>query len=224
MTLHGPDPHQRHPLPELDDGRTLAITDPPPAIPTVHISAAGTSIRAPQGRPGDCTGTVRIARLKDARTATMPLGPADDAVRRRQSERAALELARRDPLAPAGGPVPSPDAIARGSGDFWIRPTCASCSTSTAGFDALFPIVAQNAGGEHRRRAERPPAALHEQQPGVASSTTTIPSRLQNVAAPATTANSYCHLGSYTPAFPTLREGLRLSRGATSTCTRRGRA
>jgi hypothetical protein len=201
MTLTGPIHTNGSLYLNSSDGRTLAITDNPPSIPAVHMSASGDIIRRRKDDAGVCTGLVRIARLVDEIAATPPdlqTMPCAGVQSSSQLSGWLGAIRSHQPVVL----VPSPDSIARGSGDFWNRADLRLVLDMTASDSThLIPIVAQNAGGGiDATQNNRLQTFLQEREGRIFYSDYPMPG-FQNVAS-CGTANSYCHPGSYDPVFP----------------------
>jgi hypothetical protein len=183
------------------DGRTLTITDNPPGIPAVHLSASGDVIRRRKDDSSVCTGTVQIARLVDEIAATPPDLQTMPCAGVQSSSQLASWLGAVRSHQPVVS-VPSPDSIQRGSGNFWTQADLrivlnvyASDSTH------LFPIVVQNAAGNTDATKNARLQAFMAAKPGRIFYTDVPESGKDNVTT-CTTSDSYCNPTSYDPDFP----------------------
>ncbi len=201
MNLHGP-VHTNGSL-YINSNATLTVNELNPNIPTVHLSAAS---RIYRGRKdvSSCTGTVNIARLRDANNDgardIQAVGCSGAATSQLSSSTLSGWLGAMLANQPAVS-VPTPDALQHGTGDFWhqadLRIALDVNNRDAAG---RIPIVvkaddetvdAANTARLQLFLAARPGAIFYNDVPRAGS---------QNVATCATV-NSYCHQASYTPNF-----------------------
>jgi len=196
MNLHGP-VHTNGDL-YLNANSTLVVEDLQPVQPTVHVSAAGMVFRGRKDR-SECTGTVKIDRLRDADGD----GSLDSRTLSCSGEKTTADLApwlgslvrdQQDIV------LPDPGVLARGSGDYWekadLRIALDLYHPDGAGH---YPIVVlapdQSVDATKSARLDSFIAA----NPGriFYSDVPVSGRRARNVNCGAPPANSYCHFNSY---------------------------
>jgi hypothetical protein len=199
MTLHGPI-HTNGSLYLNATGATLTVTELQPTIPAVHMSAAGDVIRRRKDDPATCSGTVRIARLLDEIVSTPPDVQAMPCGGVQSSAQLATWLGAIKAHQPAVA-VPTPDVIARGSGQFWqssdLRIVLDLTSPDSNG---RFPIVVQDATGNLDPIGTARLQAFMTARPGRIFYND-VPQSGRDSATVCSAGDSYCNPASYTPAF-----------------------
>ena len=186
----------------LNSGNILSIAEaPPPAIPTVNISAAGSIFRRRKDDPAACGGTVSIASLQDANgddildRINMPCaGNQTDA---QLSVWLGSIRARQPVLA-----VPNPSILARGAGQYWTGADLRIVlNLDRPDAFGRFPIEAQLANGAVDPVANASLQAFMNTYPGVIFyNDRPRPGEDQDL--PCGNGNSYCRFDNYTPSLP----------------------
>jgi hypothetical protein len=199
MNLHGP-VHTNGDL-YLNSDATLTVNELNPNIPAVHLSAAGNILRGRKDA-NSCTGTVRIAKLKDANhdgaldLQNVGCGSGTTTLNSSTLSGWLGALLAHQPSVS----VPSPDALVHGSGEFWhkadLRIALDLRNPDGAG---LLPIVVQDDSGATDATATAKLQAFLQAKPGRIFYTDVPTGSPSNTTC--TTTGSYCNRASYAPAF-----------------------
>jgi hypothetical protein len=198
MNLHGPI-HTNGTL-YLGSDDTLTITDLPPAIPTVHITAAGDLFRGRKDR-ADCHAIVNVGKLVDANTdglLDLQQVPCSGVVSDAQIATwlGAIRV-HQPPVA-----VPAPDQIARGNGTYWAQADLRIVLDLDAkDAPGHHPIVVQTAGGAVDVAKTARLTAFMLAKPGRVFYND-VPAAGKDLNLACNAVNSYCNQTSYTPTLP----------------------
>lgn len=198
MHLHGPI-HTNGDL-YLNSESTMWIEDLPPVQPTVRVTAGGMIFRGRKDRTA-CNGTVIVDKLEDVDND----GNLDPWTLPCAGEQAAGQLS------PWLGSVvrdidnislPNPDALQRGSGDFWYAADLRiALDVTTPDAQGHFPIVVLDANEAIDVDQTARLAAFMNANPGRVFYNDVPGQQVRQVDCGTPPAGSYCHQGSYASPF-----------------------
>jgi hypothetical protein len=201
MTVTGPIHTNGSLYLNTNSASTFTVQDSPPQVLTVSVTAAGDVYRGRKDAPGTCAGTVRIAKLADGdMSGSLDLQNLNCPWGAQPAATLATWLGAIKSNIPAIT-VPTPDVIARGTGEFWQKADLRLALDLTAeDGQGRYPIVVEDINGNVDAAKNALLQTFMTARPGRIFYND-VPEPGKDLAIDCTSNSSYCKADSYDPDY-----------------------